>query len=61
MNERTEVGGEAVAEVPWLPNVSRPLDRHINEHWRSDDIFTRYESPKAAVVRIVAVLSPIMK
>src|SRR5450432_469836 len=57
MNQRAEVGGNALTGVPRLPDLAGSLDGHIHDYRSSNNIFARHESPEAAVVRIVAIIA----
>src|ERR1700679_1815392 len=57
MNQRVDVGGNALTGLPRLPDLAGPLDGHIHGYRSSNNVFARHESPEAAVVRIVAVIA----
>src|ERR1700757_3990062 len=56
MNDRVAVGEEAGADIA-VPGVARRVQRHINEHRRTENIIARDTAPIAGVERIFAIVA----
>src|ERR1700676_3655645 len=57
VNQRGEIGVQALANLPGLPGVIRSLNRHVDDDGSAYNIILRNKSPIAAVVGIVPVVS----
>src|SRR6266849_10079017 len=57
MNQDAYVRCHPVADMTRIPGFFGRIDRHIHHDRRSDYIIARYETPVAAVVRIIAVIT----
>src|SRR5882762_9485007 len=56
MNDSVSVGEEAGTDVA-VPGVARGVERHINEHRRTENIIARDAAPIAGVERIFAIVA----
>src|SRR5437660_5419963 len=56
MNDSVSVGEEAGADIA-VPGVARCVERHINEHRRTENIIARDAAPIARVEGILAVVA----
>src|ERR1700692_3584803 len=48
---------KTLPNLPWLPGVGRRIQRHINHHWRANNILARNTAPEAAVIRVAAIVA----
>src|ERR1700680_2258341 len=48
---------KALPNLPGLPGIRRRIQRHINHHWRPDNILARNAAPEAAVIRVAPVVA----
>src|ERR1700688_411757 len=57
MQDSVGVRKKTLPNLPWLPGVGRRIQRHINHHWRANNILARNTAPEAAVIRVAAIVA----
>ena len=57
MQDSVSVRKKTLPNLPWLPGVGRRIQRHINHHWRANNILARNTAPEAAVIRVAAIVA----
>src|ERR1700693_3662087 len=57
MQDSVGICKKTLPNLPWLPRVRRRIQRHINHHWRPNNILARNAAPEAAVIRVAAIVA----
>src|ERR1700719_1034320 len=52
-----EIRSKALSDVPRFPYFFGRVNRHVYDLWRADDVRPWHESPVAAVVRILPIVT----
>src|ERR1700722_14266147 len=45
------------ANLAGFPGIGGHIERHVNHHWRADNVFARNAAPEAAIVGVGAVVA----